>query len=285
VSPSVHSKAENGSFEIVYIVFAVLSTGYGFIHWKVTRWKIDGDTLRIETGLIRKDSRRLPLARIQAVDVVQPMAARLLGVSELRIRLAGSGSTDGKLAYLSERGPSALRGRLLGGGHEPDAITFEQADRSPWPCVPTGRLIGSVLLSLVSIILIGTVLTLLVLDEVAPKTAAAATGFLAAYLLSFASVVWRRLSGQYHFEAVERRTGAHPARPAPDGVRDHPAGPDPGRAPGAAAAVASAGLVPARGRHRRVRPAASSGARAPAWSARRSSPWARARTPGTWSCD
>jgi putative membrane protein len=207
VITSVHSKAENSSFEISYlIVIAVLSTGYGFIHWKVTRWKIDGDTLRIETGLIRKDSRRLPLARIQAVDVVQPMAARLLGVSELRIRLAGSGSTDGKLAYLSEETAIGLRGRLLGGSHETDAVAFEQAE-VPMAVLPTGRLVGSVLLSLVSLILIGTVGTLLVLDDLAPKTAAAATGFLAAYLLSFASVVWRRLSGQYHFEAVESGDG------------------------------------------------------------------------------
>ena len=50
----------------------------------VTRWRFEGDTLRIETGLIRKDSRRLPLARIQAVDIVRPLLARILGVSELR---------------------------------------------------------------------------------------------------------------------------------------------------------------------------------------------------------
>jgi putative membrane protein len=209
VVSSTHSKAENSSAEVYYLIaFAVISTVLGVVHWAVTRWRIEGDTLRIETGLVRRDSRRLPLARIQAVDIFRPMAARVLGVSELRIRLAGSGSTDGKLAYLSEGEAIELRGMLLGARHEPDASAFD-ASVPPMASVATGRLIASVLLSVVSIVLIGTVLTLLVLDDVAPRTATAAVGFLGVYLLSFAGVAWRKLSGQFRFEAVE----------APEGVR------------------------------------------------------------------
>jgi putative membrane protein len=209
VVSSTHSKAENGRVEVYYLIgVAALSTIFGFIHWMVTRWKVDGDTLRIETGLIRRDSRRLPLARIQAVDIVRPLLARVLGVSELRIRLAGSGSTSGKLAYLHEDEAIALRGMLLGAHHETDAATFDTAE-VPMATVRTGRLFGSVLLSGVSIILIGTVGTLLVVAEFAPKAAAAAAGFLAVYLLSFAAAMWRRLSAEFHFEAVE----------APEGVR------------------------------------------------------------------
>jgi len=209
VISATRSKAESGSVEVYYLIaIAVLSTVFGFIHWIVTRWKIEGDTLRIETGLIRRDSRRLPLNRIQAVDVVRPLAARLLGVSELRIRLAGSGSTDGRLAYLSEEGATALRSRLLNGSPETEAGAPALAE-VPMAVVPTGRLVGSVLLSLVSIVLIGTVLTLVVLDDIAPRAATAAAGALAVYLLSFAGVVWRRLAGQFHFVAVE----------GPEGVR------------------------------------------------------------------
>ena len=101
------------------IVFALASAVYGWVHWLVTRWRIEGDTLRIETGLVRKDSRRLPLGRIQAVDIVRPLLARLLGLSELRIRLAGSGSTDGRLAFLSETQANELRLVLLQGHREP----------------------------------------------------------------------------------------------------------------------------------------------------------------------
>jgi putative membrane protein len=75
--------------------------------------------------------------------------------------------------------------------------------------VTTGRLLGSVLLSLISIILIGTIASLAVLDQFEPKAATAAAGLLAVYLLSFAGIIWRRLSGQYGFTAVE----------GPEGVR------------------------------------------------------------------
>ncbi len=174
----------------------------------VTRWRFEGDTLRIETGLIRKDSRRLPLARVQAVDIVRPLLARMLGVSELRVRLAGSGSTDGRLAYLAETEAAELRLVLLAGHHESDPAVSSNTGL-PMASVTTGRLLGSVLLSLVSIILIGSVATLGVLDAFEPRTAGTVAGFLAVYLLSFAGVVWRRLSGQYGFIAVE----------GPEGVR------------------------------------------------------------------
>jgi putative membrane protein len=209
VVSNVHSKAENGHAETTYLVVITLGSAvYGYIHWMVTRWRFEGDTLRIETGLIRKDSRRLPLARVQAVDIVRPFLARLLGVSELRIRLAGSGSTDGKLAYLSDAQASELRLVLLAGHIDSEAAVSSNTGL-PMASVDTARLLASVLLSLVTILLVGTVATLAVLDQFEPKTAAGAAAFLAVYLLSAAGVIWRRLSGQYAFIAVE----------APEGVR------------------------------------------------------------------
>jgi putative membrane protein len=206
---TVHSKAENGRAETDYLIaFTVISAVYGYIHWMVTRWRFEGDTLRIETGLIRKDSRRLPLARIQAVDIVRPFLARLLGVSELRIRLAGSGGTDGKLAYLSATQAAELRLVLLA-GHVDTATAASSNSGLPMASVETARLLASVLLSLATLLVVGTVGALVILDQFEPKTAAGAAAFLAVYLLSAAGVIWRRLSGQYAFIAVE----------APEGVR------------------------------------------------------------------
>jgi putative membrane protein len=208
----VHSRVENRTAETDYLVVITLASAiYGYIHWLVTRWRFEGDTLRIETGLIRKDSRRLPLARIQAVDIVRPLLARMLGVSELRVRLAGSGSTDGRLAYLSAAQATELRLILLAGHAETDAPVSANTGL-PMATVTAGRLITSVLLSLVTIILVGTVGALAVLDQFEPHTAAVATGFIAVYLLSFAGVVWRRLSGQYNFVAVEGAEGVRISR-------------------------------------------------------------------------
>jgi putative membrane protein len=205
----------------------VLSVVSGFVHWLVTRWKIEADTLRIETGLLRRDSKRLPLARIQSVDVVRPLLARVLGVSELRIRLAGSGGTDGRLAYLSESTALELRERLLQKrvvtapqGVEPttrqdSAATGESTaavgsgPEHVMASVPTGRLVGSFALSGVTLILLALAVGLVVLAVEAPKTAAAVVAFVAIYLFSFVSGIWRRFAGEFRFEAVE----------APEGVR------------------------------------------------------------------
>jgi putative membrane protein len=206
---TVHSRAENSTVETYYLVIITLGSAvYGYVHWMVTRWRIEGDTLRIETGLVRKDSRRLPLARIQAVDIVRPLLARMLGVSELRVRLAGSGSTDGRLAYLSAAQASELRLILLAGHRDGETEPSPNAGL-PMATVLPGRLLASVLLSLITLVLLGTVAALGILDQFAPDTARALVGLLAVYMLSFAGVVWRRLSGQYGFVAVE----------GPEGVR------------------------------------------------------------------
>ena len=129
-------------------------------------------------------------------------------MSELRIRLAGSGSTDGKLAFLSEAQAAELRLVLLA-GHIDTEVAASSNTGLPMASVDTGRLLASTFLSLITILVIGTVAALAVLDQFEPKTAAGAAGFLAVYLLSAAGVIWRRLSGQYAFIAVE----------APEGVR------------------------------------------------------------------
>jgi putative membrane protein len=207
---SPRSQGGHGAIGVYYtIAIAVIASILGLVHWLVTRWKFDGDTIRIETGLIRHDSRQLPLARIQAVDVVRPLFARMLGLSELRIRLAGSGSTDGKLAYLTDPAALELRDVLLAGHRDAAPEATSVAPAPPMAEVATGRLAGSIVFSGLSLILVLAVATLLTWEDLSPKKAAAVAGVLLIYLVSLASALWRRLSGGYHFKAME----------VPEGVR------------------------------------------------------------------
>jgi len=117
----------------------------GLVRWLVTRWKLDGATLRIETGLLRRDSRQLPMTRIQAVDVVRPLLARVFGLASLQIRLAGAAKGDDRLAYLTLGEAARLRAVLLAGHHGLDPAAPEPAER-PVITVPAGRVIGATLL-------------------------------------------------------------------------------------------------------------------------------------------
>jgi membrane protein YdbS with pleckstrin-like domain len=95
----------------------------GLASWWFTRFRISADELRIDSGVLVRRQRRVRIERIQAVEVEQPLLARLTGMAELRIEVAGG---DGaKLAYLSLREAEALRRTLL-----------EEARTGPAPDLP-----------------------------------------------------------------------------------------------------------------------------------------------------
>jgi putative membrane protein len=174
----------------------------------VTKWALDGATLRIETGLFRRDARQFPLSRIQAVDVVRPFLARIFGLAELRVRLAGSGRSNGRLAYLAEPVAVDLRARLLAGHHGLDLTTPEPEER-PVAAVAANQLVVSAVLTPASFVAALWVAAIIALPEISRAAAATTVGFLIVYLIGFARQIWRRVVDQYGFAVGV----------APDGLR------------------------------------------------------------------
>ncbi len=83
----------------------------GFVSWRFTRFVVDTEELRIDTGVLVRTSQRIAFERVQAIDVVQPFAARLFQLAELRIDIGGGESA--RLRYLSLRRAHELRDYLL----------------------------------------------------------------------------------------------------------------------------------------------------------------------------
>jgi putative membrane protein len=183
----------------------------GFVSWLVTRWRIDGDDLRIETGLLRRQSLRFPLAQVQAVDVVRPGLARLFRVAELRLRMAGSTGGTARLAYLPEREVEPLRARLLALAHlGADGVTpIEEVEERVLASVPTGRLAASILLSDVGFLAVAILVGLLVTAVEAPAATTEAFGGSAVWVLGGLTMLWRRFNQEYKLTVAE----------APDGLR------------------------------------------------------------------
>ena len=207
VGVSASGQFGRGGSHLYDWVVAVLVVIAAVVNWLVTRWKLDGSTLRIETGLLRRDSRQLPVARIQAVDVVRPFLARALGLAELRVRLAGSSHADGRLAYLPEQAALDLRARLLAAHHGLDPATPEPGERI-LASVPNGRLVGSVAASpasLLAALLVAEVVAILV----SPKVFAAVGSTFVVSLITLAPLVWRRIATEYGFTVAQ----------SPDGIR------------------------------------------------------------------
>ncbi|MFF0091278.1 PH domain-containing protein [Streptomyces canus] len=85
---------------------------YGFLTWWFTHFAVTDSELRIRTGLLFRRTAHIRLERIQAIDVTQPLLARVAGVAKLRLDVVGTDKKD-ELAFLGERESRALRAELL----------------------------------------------------------------------------------------------------------------------------------------------------------------------------
>ena len=95
----------------------LLGLAAGFTSWWFTRYVIDGTELRINSGVLTKKSRRIPYERLQSVDIAEPLIARLFGLAELRIEMAGGSDSRTSLRFLRLDEARSLRAVLLNQAH------------------------------------------------------------------------------------------------------------------------------------------------------------------------
>ena len=98
----------------VYGGLAVLVVVRGLVTVAVTRYHLRGGELRIDSGLFLKKSKRVRLNRVQSVDVLEPFAARIFGLAEVKVTTAGTERSSVRLRYLSLPAARQLRAELLG---------------------------------------------------------------------------------------------------------------------------------------------------------------------------
>ncbi|HPZ48323.1 MAG TPA: PH domain-containing protein, partial [Propionibacteriaceae bacterium] len=84
---------------LVVLVIALLIGLSGLVTWLTTKFVADETELSVETGWLFRRSNRIAYSRIQSVDMVQPLAARIFGLAEVKIDVGGEGAT--KLQYLT----------------------------------------------------------------------------------------------------------------------------------------------------------------------------------------
>lgn len=136
-----------GRFLIVSVPMAAIAVGSGLWAWLAVRFRIDGDDLVVETGLLRKRKRRIPLSRVQAIDLVRPLVTRVFALAEVRVELAGGAASEIALRYLGRRAAQQLRAELLARAAGLPGHTPEAPERHLWR-VSFGALFASLLLRL-----------------------------------------------------------------------------------------------------------------------------------------
>ena len=117
---------------------ALALIGYETAYVRRFTYDLGGDTLDIESGVVSRRSREIPLRRIQNVDISRNVVQRLLGIAVVSFETAGGGDTEARLRFVSfeeaKRLQSAL-GRLKRAAEEDDAAGDEDAD-GPDPATP-----------------------------------------------------------------------------------------------------------------------------------------------------
>src|SRR5690606_35838947 len=148
--------------------------------WRFQQFRITGDHVEMRKGIVFRSHRRAPLDRVQGVNLTRPFPARIIGMAKLEVVGAGT-DANVPLEYLSTSraesvradilrlasGARAVREAVRRGESAPAGSAREQfvgslnagvsgliegvdlADVAPESVVkiPTGRLVGSQLLS------------------------------------------------------------------------------------------------------------------------------------------
>jgi len=212
-------RGDLGPFGAVLLGLLIAGLVYGGASWLRTKYWIESDELRVDTGVIARQSRRIRIDRLQGVDIVQPFVARLFGLAELRMDVAGGSAREGSLAFLSLSDARELKDVLLSrrDAVRADSAPLPDADSdagTDWRWVEPDRLLARVDLQL---LLLSTLLTpeafALILaglgSMLVPLLVGDASGITVSLPLvgGLALVVFRKIAGSYRFTVSQTPAG------------------------------------------------------------------------------
>jgi putative membrane protein len=213
-----------GAFSAVLGALLVAGGVYGVASWVRTKYWIDGEELRIDTGVVVRQSRRIRIDRLQGIDIVQPLVARLMGLAELRFDVASGSDREGSLAFLPHGEALELRTSLL---ERRDDLRDRRStvlepggvdDRPPRAPAPEARLATLRLGPLLGSLLLSTETLLMLLSGAALAVTFVLTGAfllaggLAPALIGLALALGRKLTSYYGFTLSDSPAGLHVRR-------------------------------------------------------------------------
>ncbi|TDW88247.1 putative membrane protein [Kribbella pratensis] len=188
----------------------------GALSWWFTKWQLTADAIRVDSGFLFRRTRIIRFDRIQAIDVAQPFVARLFGMAELRMDVAGGGKSDGKLSYFRYDEAQQLRTTLLVRAKGERAAEQQEHDQQaealapPLLTVPTNRLLGATLLSSTVVGSAGALVWLIVATMVLDFHIGLFAGL--PLLLGVVQPIWKQVVGNHGFTLSESSHGLRTKR-------------------------------------------------------------------------
>ncbi|MFZ0323298.1 MAG: PH domain-containing protein [Actinomycetes bacterium] len=138
------------------VAIVVATATVAWLQWSRFRFWFDDDgDLRVRSGVLQVNERRVQVSRLQSVDVTQPLVARLFGLAAVRPDVAGTGDKGTRIEYLAYDDAQHLRAELLArsaGLRMADGEDAPEAPERTVVTVPPGVLLESLVLQPVTIV-------------------------------------------------------------------------------------------------------------------------------------
>ncbi|MGP6173859.1 PH domain-containing protein [Corynebacterium sp. A21] len=178
------------------------------IWWKATGFRITDEEVQLKRGVLNTQLRTARYDRVQAVDVVESVIARIFRVAAVRVETAGGGNSVIEIAYLRKAEAEQLRQELLAYTRGPAVAEVPVSeisglDVSPVPGepksdvlvpeIPIQRSLLGALLSIPAIISAVGIIILL-LTPIAPASALPV-------LVGVLPIVWGQIDRSWKFNA------------------------------------------------------------------------------------
>lgn len=85
----------------------------GWWAWRATAYRVTDEDVELRTGMFFRRQRRVPLARLESIDVARPLVARVFGLAELRLEAVSNDKSEVRLSYLDYTAALHLRDEIV----------------------------------------------------------------------------------------------------------------------------------------------------------------------------
>ena len=123
--------------ERFFLVFLVPGAIMAVARYFFSTYRYDATELVVRTGVIFKNERHIPFARIQSVDAVQNVLHRLFGVVDVKVQTGTTGQAEATLSVLPLEALDEMRQHVFQGRTVAATPSSETDETSSVPAPPT----------------------------------------------------------------------------------------------------------------------------------------------------
>lgn len=103
----------SGRVVLVLALGSAVAVAVGALRWLRRLWWFDGRVLHLDEGVLVRNQRRIPVERIQHVELERSVRHQLFGLAAVRVETAGGSGAELRLDAVPLAEAEALRGQVL----------------------------------------------------------------------------------------------------------------------------------------------------------------------------